>query len=73
MSASQVVAERIAFLEAARLASDLKGASLSHPSEGSRAPQANPERFPSSEGSREPQANPERFPSIKGPRPCLAS
>ncbi len=38
---------------------------LSHPSEGSREPQASPERFQSVEGSREPQASPERFQSIR--------
>ncbi len=45
MSASQVVAERFAFVEADLLACDLKDGSLSHPSEGSREPEANPERF----------------------------
>ena len=57
MSASQVVAERFAFVEADLLACDLKDGSLSHPSEGSR----------------EPEANPERFQTIRGLRPCLAS
>ncbi len=63
------VAERITFLEADlldfdRRDADRRDAPLSHPSEGSREPQANPERFQSIQGSREPKAHPERFQSV---------
>ena len=39
---------------------------LSHPSEGPREPEANPEHFQSIKGSREPELSPERFQSIEG-------